>query len=626
MASFSLRLPAARTRLAQREERSVHHEDVDHYFRSAVVFERLERAFADPTPLPTTAYCNQERFELVSVGRLLDVSALGVARDLPLALVHPNSRAALTTAFGVDDLGLPSLLADETSGPFERESWRPVLLAGLALGRDGNTVNANDVVVAQGGDRESDAYVLVRYLAALFGHRRSYLFAPSLATRMHNVFLPLGRLVTTNGSAHELLVAPFVTLVGSSAHRAFRRTVTVTMVVMPVERPGVANPLPDDISGMRLRTLEDSELVDVAAQWDWSPARLRRNVTEYELQGALRTYLDQSPNWAPVRRPTSTLRSLAETLLVTTALSVSLGRTPSARLAHRRHAEVCRRQVVHEALQSLHIAKTSTILSWSHPEPGARATGQAANTAASLTNLLFSTVRLPLRESILGQFALPDPPIPEGAYISAYYLAPHATLVYSYVVAGEESERRSPAWMAAYLGYLGLALSGIRASLLALHREVDRLTDSPGELLQTAGALVELEEVFDLQFAVKAHRQYYEEIRRRDGAMDDYESLVKKISLLRDEATLRRQHQENHHVLEATVMIVVLTAILAIPAAVDLLASGTAHATRHAWGVVVVVIGATSAAFGIVLAVVSAAKPISRRAVRRWVRWRVARR
>jgi hypothetical protein len=494
-------------------------------------------------------------------------------------------------------------------------------------------VNANDTMVVQGGDLGSDGPVLVRYLAAALGQRRSYLFAPSLATRFHNVFLPLGRLVplpTTGAPAgpvgHQLLVAPFVTLVGSAAHRAFRRTVTLTLLLLPIEE---RSPAPGSGTGSlgtpALRALEDRETSEIAAQWDWSPARLRRSTARYQLTGQLKDYLATSPHGSVDSRPSFTLRSLAESLLVNAAASVSLGRHPSASRGPWRRGEVeaCREELTQEAFQSLHITKTSTILTWCGPDDNQGPSDQAEKAGKSLANLLFSTVRSPLREAMLDRFALPEAPIPEGPFVGAYYIAPHASLVYSYVIAGEESQRRGPIWMTAYLAYLGLALSSIRAALLALHREVDRITDVPGQLLHTAETLAELEEVFDLQFAVKTHRNYYEEIRQRDGALEDYSWLVKKVELLRDEAMLRRQHKENGRVLMVSVMVGVLTTVLAIPAALDLLVKSSDQAARHDWGIVLVVIAASAIALGSALSIIPAGVRLTRRwVVTKWVRRR----
>lgn len=659
MTSFSLRLPAGEDPLIGRHDESIWPERVDRYFHATGVMGALRGAFADPYQDKQTTH-PEGGFELLPVGQLLDPQNGAMSADSPLTLRHPERSPARTTAFDVGNLVLPSLFTGISAGPFERDSWRPVLLAGPAfehLQTDGNEhddlnstdhslddrqksgtkavahhpVNANDTIVVWRGEEDSQASLLIRYLATAFGQRRSYLFAPSFATRIHNIFLPLGCLTDTRidhdpaerRTSRQLIVVPFVTLIGSAADRSFRRTVTVTLVLLPVE----SKASDQTFKNLRLRSMEDSEVVDIAAQWDWSPARMRKDTTEYQLGGHLRSYLASSSHLQEMNRGEFTLRSLAESLLINSAASTCLGRDPNFNQRSRsiRAIEECRHQISTEALQSLHIAKTSTILPWFDPAEGEDPSSQAEREAASLANLLFSTQRLPLRDEILTRFALPESPIPEGSFVGAYYVATHAALVYSYVCAGANSQRRGPIWMAAYVSYLGVALSSIRAALLAVDREVDRVKDTPDQLLSTAETLVELEEVFDLQFAVKTHRTYYEEIRKRDGALGDYEWLVKKVSLLRDEAMLRRQHTETQRVLIATVMIATLTAVLAIPGALDLLTTSSDTSQRHRWGVILVAIAAAAVGLGVVISAIPGLRAVRRWIISIWVSWKVRR-
>ena len=626
-ASFSIRAPTLQDSLLGTPTDELRPEDLDRFDHASEVVTRLSAMFADVDTDAWTCGPRRDgtRFVLEPLGTRLGPEGGSVGADTARALLDPGDRLPGTVAFGVDDLQLPALFGDIASGPFERESWRPALLAAPAFAPPGTgeLVNANDVVVVPAGDEDADEAVLARYLAATFGQRRSYLFSPSFATRIHNVFLPAGEVVGgisggPDESGGRAVIVPFVTLVGSSAHRNFRRTVTVTLLVLPVERHegDHAPDRPGSHSDLRLRAFADDELLEIAAQWDWSPARRRRAAGLFELRGPLRTYLDHARDRYVRDEAGMTLRSLAEAVLMAAATSAVIGRDPQGTPSGFTDADVseCRRTIEREALNSLHVAKSSTILSWmANPSAGRPPTALAEAGAAGIANLLFATERMPLQQDVLDQFALPRSPIPEGPYVGAYYVATHATLVYSYVQAGTPGQRRGPIWMAAYVAYLGIALSSMRATLLALHREIDRASDSPDRLLRTAGALAELEEVFDLQFAVKTHRTYYEVIRRREGALDDYEWLVKKVALLRDEAMLRRQHTENQRVLGATVMIVVLTAVLAIPGALDLLTTPSAVGTRRLWGLVLVAIAALAVLVGGVFTGAPAARAVRRR-------------
>lgn len=580
VSSFSIRVPHGTHILGIAPKKFG--EDVSRYRDAMELYPHLSEAFVGSAS-------TDPAFAVGTVGTPLVGSVSAVMTDIPAFLRQRHETPATipsAVAFSVDDLTLPPQFSTMMHDAFERSSWRPQLISRAAFdGRrprrwqthDGRTlVNANDTFVSEIAPDESHQpeIELQRYLAAAMGQRRTYLFTASLATRIHNVVLPIGRLYEQRRSnpSPSYLVAPIVTLIRSAARRGFRRTVTVTLVLLPIAN-GSSNSAAWRV-GWPSQLDMDRDIIDITAQWDWSPARKRLQAQNLRLEGSLRSYLaSQLPQ--EDFSIDFTLRSLAETLLVLVGQLVS------------NDPERSKRDLIEsEALQSLHIAKTSILLPWVDEGDPATANRDAEAIASPMANLLFTTVRSPLRTNLLSEMALPESPIPEGRFVASYYVAQHATLIYAYVKTGEESQKRSPIWMLAYLSYLGIALSAVRSSLLGLHREVDRIGEIPRQLGETAETMVELEEVFDLEFAVKTHRSYYEVMRERDGTLTDYGVLLSKVALLRDEATVRRQHQENVRVIIASAAIAALTAALAIPPTVDLiLDSQTHHAARVQWGV-----------------------------------------
>lgn len=623
-ASFSLRLPMT-GRVARWSAGDEHgRRDPSDAFER--LFRTLRESFGDPD-----ATLDPGAFDVRSVGAPLSTrTPSGTAgrsesprtTDRPRAL-HPTAEIRRQPAgFEVRHLKLPPLFAEISSQGSERTSWDPVLLGGGVDGPDGNVVNPNDTIVVARSDPSAAERDLLEYLAVVWGQRRSYLFAPALATRIHNVFLPVGLLERTSpampsSDEEALIVAPIVTLVASPMSHSFRRVVTLSLVVLPVRgasRTGAATVGDaDPLDGWRVGRISEPDLVEVAAQWDWSPARARNGPQVYELSGTLARYLALYPSPPARRADRHTFRSLAETLLVCVGLSMCTGRaevTADASGTSRRDRDLA--LVEHEALESLHIAKTSLVFAWVDDDPNVDPFFAADELAASFTNLLFSTVRRPRRDVLLESLKMPESPVPEGAFTSAYYLAPHSALVHGYAVAGAESRRRGPVWMLSYLSYLVIALSAIRASLLALHRELDQVADSRGHPLRTAEALVELEEVFDLQFAVKAHKAYYEDIRSRDGSLADYAQLVREVSLLRDEATLRRAHEQSRRLLVATALVAALTGPLAISSVVGLIVSSSDTSLRAQWGWAAAGISIAAALVAAVILLVDSGRPLWR--------------
>lgn len=614
VASFSLRLPLAGRVKKWRTTADRNQRDPLH--GSARLLKILRDSFADEEPSPEPC----DGFDLLSVGQPLTTASPrptgavdpGVRPTVDLArALRSTSDSSPTIGFETPNLTLPDLFADLSTQAFERSSWDPVLLGGRVRTRGADPINPNDTIVVRRTGETSCERELLQFLAVVWDQRRSYLFAPSMATRIHNVFLPVARLgftpPSTSTPAHCLIVVPVVSLMASPVNHSFRRVVTVSLIVLPARsvRSDAPRLQTDPLEGWRISAIPERDMIDIAAQWDWSPARARKQAAVYEVSGTLVHYLDAGRTTAAQLASCQTLHSFAESLVLSVGLWICNGRSaPMARRgAPARKRQAGRAQVEREVLESLHIAKTSVLLPWTKESALRDPLQDADDLAASLTNLLFSTVRQPRRDSILAGFRLPEPPIPEGAFISAYYVAPHSTLVHAYTIAGTPSQQRGPVWMLAYLSYLGIALSTIRASLLALHREVDQVTGAHGHLLRTAEALVELEEVFDLQFAVKTHRAYYEEIRSRDGAMADYDQLVREVNQLRDEATLRRGHRQSQHLLVATALIAALTGPLAISSIVGLIVAANATSTRIAWGWVAFAISlaATLSAFGVIV-------------------------
>ena len=92
---------------------------------------------------------------------------------------------------------LPVLLGGPATGTETR--WRPVLITKAAATRlSAQSASQNDFLVSVDMPRTHSARLLEQvqsYLAGIFGQRRSYLFAPGLAVRIHSVFLPPGVLV-----------------------------------------------------------------------------------------------------------------------------------------------------------------------------------------------------------------------------------------------------------------------------------------------------------------------------------------------------------------------------------------------------------------------------------------------
>ena len=131
-------------------------------------------------------------------------------------------------------------------------------------------------------------------IAAIYGYRRTHLLATSYAHRVYQVFLPWGVLKDCLANELAYIVLPIFTLVREPDNAYFRRTVSLTLTLLPV-----------DESTYKARPIKN---ITVEEQEYWEEQRVLSSAHEADLfthkSGERARYIPDanSPLWRYLRR------------------------------------------------------------------------------------------------------------------------------------------------------------------------------------------------------------------------------------------------------------------------------------------------------------------------------------
>jgi hypothetical protein len=393
---------------------------------------------------------------------------------------------------------------------------------------------------------------VAEFLGSVLGQRRSYLFAPDLASRIFNLTLPAALLLeeppTTAATRVGLpeqrrgfALIPVVTMLASPRGRSLRRTVTMSFYLLPIVAADrhVDNTC-DSESHVATRGFCEVEANSLAATFDWSPARARldssaRPLTRYRVRGDLATYVSATD--------VMTLRQVIEHVALTVATRLAAGNTRpvDGRLAD-------------EMLRCISLSKSSLVFTWHRGHQRARGELTPARLAEFIVTQQSSLQPPP----DIAALSLPQPMIPER--IDSYYVWAHSCLVYDLEVDTAGGQPRHPIWNAGYVTYYMLSISALRETVLTLHREAEGRPTA----FRMADRLAEVEEFFDLDLAVLPQKRFYDVLLEREGLRADFRNLREKLDVLVSEATIHVQQAQQRSLFLITVVIGAFTVFAAV--------------------------------------------------------------
>jgi hypothetical protein len=503
--------------------------------------------------------------------------------------------------YGIPTDPLVNIVGSEDFEP----RWDPAVLTVRALEPEGTLCSPHDLRILSHQSPDPLRGRLDRlssYVRLILAQRRSYLFTPSLAGRIHNVVLPPGLLSPVFESDEgevpsHLLVVPVVTLFKTPGVIAklrrdeaspFRRAMTLTLIHIPLSSLPSE---PDSVRSLDLRAFSFEEASEITATWDWSAARIRHQERyqvqssepwKYRLSGDLAIYLREtmssyassdSGRTATMRDTGAegdayprefTLRGFSQTVLHLCGLAVSAGigqwiGVDSVSVSKQRGLVTVSNWLEAEVVRAQTVSKSSLIFGGPIEDLAGRDCkndNQALNLhpvgpvpsmewagdwfgledeSARLANYLVAEAPEADVRKTVKKSRMSPPEIPEGARVEAYYVRPHSTLVYFYGPGQSQphepltAQKRLGGWMLGYLLFNAIALSSARAMIVGLNRDLLEIEGRTKRRVDLGRTYLELDEVFDMDFAVRPNRSFYEAILKRDGVKRDFKLLEDRL-------------------------------------------------------------------------------------------------
>jgi hypothetical protein len=96
-------------------------------------------------------------------------------------------------------------------------------------------------------------------------------------------------------------------------------------------------------------------------------------------------------------------------------------------------------------------------------------------------------------------------------------------------------------WMIGYISFYGIAISCARTLIASLNEDADGFAGDYRLLTHSSDRLLDAEEIFDFEFAVRSNRDFYHQLAQMDGVVNDFALLERKVERVRADAILRRE-------------------------------------------------------------------------------------
>jgi len=470
-----------------------------------------------------------------------------------------------------------------------------------------NCTDYNDRIVTYKGANE-DLTGMVQcdqvrnFFAWLYAQRRSAIFASNLSERIYHIWLP-GGLLSPAPDAPEtvrtLVVLPLVTMVRRPNQLAWRHTIGITIMFVPVqhEEGGRLSARPLVCEGSReveflTRSVEGGSTgMRLAAKnlFGLDDCPLKEYVT------ALMT-IDRSPS--VIKEMHSRLDSWKGTLrqwieLCTTVAADAVGRwddTPS--LHKRRLSDAVLRSLrsttiwsVAVAGQGLNRLEERDGRLWPVSPPNG---GRSAPCRQSLLNDFPAWAR-----DILGMLSSPGtPPGPDDRVddvscidvdFMTWRVPRRRCLVTMMGISNEHFPRSSLLYISGWIGHMIMGAASATETMLELGREISQ----PLPVVQLADTAyqftLELEEMYDLDTAWLMYTKFFRSIRKSLGIDEQYEGVRERVELLARNAEVNERIRTERETVEVTIIGAILAIVLIALAALAVPVMGTSWVFRFSF-------------------------------------------
>jgi hypothetical protein len=470
-----------------------------------------------------------------------------------------------------------------------------------------NCTDYNDRIVTYKGANE-DLTGMVQcdqvrnFFAWLYAQRRSAIFASNLSERIYHIWLP-GGLLSPAPDAPEtvrtLVVLPLVTMVRRPNQLAWRHTIGITIIFVPVqhEEGGRLSARPLVCEGSReveflTRSVEGGSTgMRLAGKnlFGLDDCPLKEYVT------ALMT-IDRSPS--VIKEMHSRLDSWKGTLrqwieLCTTVAADAVGRWDDTQSLHKRRlSDAVLRSLrsttiwsVAVAGQGLNRLEERDGRLWPVSPPNG---GRSAPCRQSLLNDFPAWAR-----DILGMLSSPGtPPGPDDRVddvsctdvdFMTWRVPRRRCLVTMMGISNEHFPRSSLLYISGWIGHMIMGAASATETMLELGREISQ----PLPVVQLADTAyqftLELEEMYDLDTAWLMYTKFFRSIRKSLGIDEQYEGVRERVELLARNAEVNERIRTERETVEVTIIGAILAIVLIALAALAVPVMGTSWVFRFSF-------------------------------------------
>jgi hypothetical protein len=465
----------------------------------------------------------------------------------------------------------------------EEAHWLPLIRAQQARDKNRNLlprIDCNDFLLSRRarnfGSSDQALFMLRRFVSSLYAQRRVRIFASDLSHRMYNVWFPPGLMRAQENSDRAFALLPFVTRVRRPFQVRFRRTLALSVILVPVD-------LSEGSDAQGPRRMGDSEIAALVHGLEGGTTYVVKDANQAFdlLDSPLVPYIRElagQKKW-PTAAGIATeavSKSLSGTLREWVELLFTAAGEPILREGENSRKKVAETQIADEILRSIRLCTVSSVLVMSEGlQPFDLQTSEIvqrywwpsqakvplvprpmeSNLPAEVQNLL-RAIALDDRLPIGAEHRIDD--IDCGVASGVIFAIPqHQCVVTAFSMRSERFPDRSALNLFAWMSHLLVGAASARAMMSSLVLEAEHSREADAEqLAKTSYSLtLEMEEMFDLKIAWPEYEFLYHRLRQRLGLDATYRRMRDRLEQLSRHASVVSQHEEEHEQRDETTRI-----------------------------------------------------------------------
>ncbi len=392
-------------------------------------------------------------------------------------------------------------------------------------------------------------------VAAILADRRSHMLAQGLAQRTYSVFLPAETIHEVTYPTRSYILVPVLSFIRLSNKSYFRRTFSLSLVMIPVSR--------DD---NKPRGFDSDETAALQSGWTLIP---RSGVASYSFPaGELSTFLaQQSTTLARSEQSTITLRELVQDILYTVVSNAVDPKPEKRNEALSDHI----RDLVLRAVQTSICAGCCSMMpdvSVSELQSWQASPVEETDIDRKLNKVIMGLVDPePTRLWALSEpsaFRLRHGRGAEPLIPTFYFSFGLQRLLFTPCAPDLESQSSSTLWVVGWHLLLMTGVSALLEMLNTFHHEMENRPTAVSAQEFLKEFMTDLEEYFDFEL-LPVYRLDFDALKRVEGIDNDFERLRERVNALGQDRIIEEGRTTNQRLLLiAVASLLVSIALLAL--------------------------------------------------------------